>query len=51
MQTLQDFYQAELDYRRESMRRDRRPLRTGRAARAAARNQVNATPQRRDADC
>ena len=40
-----DLYRAENDYRREVLRRDWRPLRARRAARAAARNQVGA-PQR-----
>jgi len=35
-----DTYRAELDYRRESMRRHFRPLRSRRAAKEAARNQV-----------
>lgn len=34
------YYQAEIDYRREVLRRDWRPIRARRAARAAARNQI-----------
>lgn len=33
-------YRAELDYRREAVRRELRPLRVRRAARKAARNQI-----------
>jgi len=51
MYNLPAYYEAELNYRRESVRRDWRPLRSRRAARAAARNQVSAAPQKRDADC
>ena len=36
-----DAYRAENDYRREVLRRDWRPLRARRAARIAARNQID----------
>ena len=38
-----DTYRAELDYRRESVRRELRPWRERRAAKEAARNQVAST--------
>ena len=51
MQSLPNFYQAEMDYRRETLRRDWRPLRARRAARAAARNQVRASAPSPGGDC
>ena len=36
-----DLYRAENDYRREVLRREWRPLRARRAARAEARNQID----------
>ena len=41
MQNITVYYQAELDYRRAQIKRDFRPLRARRAARAAVRNQVS----------
>ena len=38
-----DTYRAELDYRRETVRRELRPLRERRAAKEAARNQIAST--------
>lgn len=40
MNTIPTAYQAEIDYRREVLRRDWRPIRARRAARAAARNKI-----------
>lgn len=40
MYNLPGYYQAEIDYRREVLRRDWRPLRARRAARNATRNQI-----------
>lgn len=51
MQNLPTSYQVELDYRREAIRRDWRPLRTRRLLRAAARNQVQAPAQDPSGDC
>lgn len=41
MYNLPAFYQAEIDYRREVLRRDWAPIRSRRAARAAVRNQIS----------
>ena len=43
MQNVTVYYQAEVDYRREQVSRDWRPMRARRAARAAVRNQVSRT--------
>lgn len=41
MYSLPEYYQAEIDYRRETLRRDWRPSRSRRAERRAAlRNQI-----------
>lgn len=40
MYNLPAFYQAEIDYRRETLRREWRPIRARRAARTATRNQI-----------
>ncbi len=40
MYNLPAFYRAEIDYRREVLRREWRPIRARRAARAAVRNQI-----------
>jgi len=41
MQNVSVYYQAEVDFRHEQVAREFRPLRARRAARRAARSQVN----------
>lgn len=41
MQNVTVYYRAEVDYRREQIARELRPLRARRAARAAVRNQLS----------
>lgn len=43
MQNVTVYYQAEVDYRREQVTREWRPMRARRAARAAVRNEVSRT--------